>query len=256
MQKRRMWGIGLIMLGVLATGTLLRAQGESSSKAPLYIYVSDWAVPRAQWGAMTKLGEQDKVLEDKLMADGTITAYGENVNLIHTEDGPTHEDFFMATSEGNIVKALAAFYARPDTTSPVLAASKHSDEFLVSRMYNSRPGTYEGAILAGSEWQVKRGQMDAFEAMVKARVVPVLEKELADGALAFYEAGTEDYHTQAPGMFHVVYAATDAAALDKVNAAFEAAFSKDTEVGPAIGALTEGKSHRDFLYSVTRMTLK
>jgi hypothetical protein len=256
MQMRRMLGICLIMLGVLAAGTMLRAQSESTTKAPTYTYVSQWAVPRAQWGDMAKLNEQDRALEDKLLADGTITGYGYFVNLIHTEGEPTDGDFFMATSEGNVVKALAAFYAAPETTSPVLAASKHSDLFLVSRIHNSRSGTLEGAYLAGSQWEVKPGQMEAFQAMVKARVVPLLEKELADEALVFYSVDTQDYHTEAPGMIDVVFAVTDAAALDKVNAAFEAAFSKDTEIGPAIAALTGRKSHRDFLYRLTRVTIK
>lgn len=256
MQKRSMWGICLIMLGILAAGTMLRAQSQSTSKAPTYTYVSGWAVPRAQWGEMAKLDEQEKALEDKLLADGTITGYGSFVNLIHTEGRPTHGDFFMATSEGNVLKALAAFYGQPDLTAPVLAASKHSDMFLISRTHNSRPGTFDGAYLTGSQWEVKPGQMEAFQAMVKARVVPVLEKELADGALAFYSMDTQDYHTESPGMVSVVFAATDAAAFDKVNAAFEAAFSKDTEIGPAIGALTVRESHRDFLYRVTHMTLK
>jgi hypothetical protein len=34
MQMRRMLGICLIMLGVLAAGTMLRAQSESTTKAP------------------------------------------------------------------------------------------------------------------------------------------------------------------------------------------------------------------------------
>jgi hypothetical protein len=41
-------------------------------------------VPRAQWGDMAKLNEGDRTMEEKLLNDGTITAYGEFENLIHT----------------------------------------------------------------------------------------------------------------------------------------------------------------------------
>ncbi|MEJ2008216.1 MAG: hypothetical protein P8Z30_08695 [Acidobacteriota bacterium] len=256
MKKPKMWGIGLIVLGVLSAGTVLRAQGESTSKAPMYIYVSQWGVSRAQWGAMAKVGEQQGALEDKLQADGTIMGYGHYVNLIHSEGQPTHGGWIMATSEGNVLKALAAFYGAPQVTSPVLAASKHRDLFLVSRIYNSRPGTFDGAYLSGSLWEVKPGQMEAFQAIVKARVVPVLEKELADGALVSYSVDTQDYHTESPGLVEVVFIATDAAAFDKVDGAFEAAFGKDTEIGPAVAALTVRKDHRDFLYRVTHMVIK
>ena len=256
MRTRSTWGIGLVVLGVLAAGMPSMAQSASASKAPLYIYVSNWSVPRAQWGAMAKLGEEHEALEEKLLADGTITGYGHLVNLIHTEEQPTHGEWITATSEGNVVRALAAFYAASGATSPVLAASKHSDELLVTRIHNSSSGKFDGAYLAGSGWQVKPGQMESFMNMVKARVVPVLEKELAAGAAVYYDVDTQDSHTQAPGMVGVVFIATDAAGLDKVNAAFEAAFSKDTEIGPAIGALTVRKSHRDFLARVTHMVIK
>lgn len=254
MQKRVLWGICMLILGVLAVGLPLK--GQSESNPPMYVYISQWAVPRAQWGDMAKLDDQDRALEDKLLADGTITAYGGLVNLIHTEGQPTHADFFWATSEGNILKALEGFYARPDTTSPVLAASKHWDHLVVTRVHDARSGKYEGAYLEGSMWQVKPGQIRAFINLIKARFVPELEKELADGNVIFYTVETQDFHTQAPGLVVTVMAVPDAAALDKVNDAFEAALGKDTEIGPAIGALTVRDSHRDFLYSITHMVIK
>jgi hypothetical protein len=256
MRKSGLWGISVLVVGLLAASVPLRAQGEGTSKAPLYIYVSHWGVPRAQWGDMAKLGQQHEALEDKLLTNGTITGYGHYMNLIHTKGQPTHGEWISATSEGSVLKALAAFYGAPQVTSPVLAASKHSDIFLVSRVYNSRPGTYDGAYLAGSVWKVKPGQMQNFNAIVKARVVPVLEKELAAGALVSYSVDTQDYHTEAPGVVEVVSIATNATAVDKVDKAFEAAFGKDTEIGPALGALTVRDSHRDFLYRVTHMVIK
>ncbi len=116
MQKRFLWGVCVLVLGVLAACVHLKAQGES--KAPVYVYVSDWAVPRVQWADMAKLDTQDTSLENKLLNDGTISAYGTLVSLIHTERQPTHADSFWANSEGNILKALAAFYAVADETAP------------------------------------------------------------------------------------------------------------------------------------------
>jgi hypothetical protein len=256
MQRGRVWGICLVALGVLATGLPLMAQGETESKPPMYVYVSEWAVPRAQWGEMAKLGDQERALEDKLLTDGTITAYGELVSLIHTEGQPTHADFFWAPSEGNILKALAAFYTQPDNTSPVLAGSKHWDHFLMTTIHNYRSGTFEGGYLAGFMSKLKPGQEHAFEAIVKARIIPLLDKGISDGPVIFYSVDTEDYHTEAPGLIDVVFAVTDAAALDKVNDAFEAALGKDTEIGPALGALTVRESHRDFLDRITHLVIK
>jgi hypothetical protein len=41
-----------------------------------------------------------------LVADGTIIAWGRDANYVYTEDGCTHEDFFIATSRAGILKAL------------------------------------------------------------------------------------------------------------------------------------------------------
>ncbi len=97
--------------------------------------------------------------------------------------------------------------------------------------------------------------MDAFEAMVKAIVVPLMERELADGTVIFCSVDSEDYHSEMPGLVDVVFPVTDTATMDKVNAAFEAAVSKDTESGPALGALTARESHRDFLGRITQLVI-
>ncbi len=256
MQKRGIWAICLLVLGVLVVGTPLGAQAEDEGNAPMYIYVSQWAVPRAQWADMAKRGDEDRALEEKLLADGTITGYGEFMNLIHVEGQPTHGDWFTATSEGNILKTLEAFYARPGVTAPVRADSKHWDYFLVSTMHKERSGKFDGAYLSGSRWEVKPGQGEAFRNLLKSRIVPILEKLLADGVLVFYTVDAEDYHTQDPGVVEVVLATVDASGMDKVSQAFEAAFSKDTELGPAMRALTKGESHRDFLFRVSHMAIK
>jgi hypothetical protein len=256
MQKRSLWAICIMMLGVLTAGIPLWGQSEGTSQTPMYTYLSGWGVPRAQWVDMAKRTKEDVVLEDKLVADGTITGYGHYVNLIHTGEGTTHGEWFTTTTEGNVVKALSPFYASPTATSPVLADSKHWDRFLVSRVHGSRSGTFEGAILSGSEWQLKPGQMQAFEAIVKARLVPILKKGLEDGTVISYSMDTEDYHSDAPGLVDFVFIVTNADALDKVNAAFEASFDKDTEIGPALDTLTKRKSHRDFLDLVTHMVIK
>jgi hypothetical protein len=178
------------------------------------------------------------------------------MNLIHVEGEPTHGDWFTATSEGNILKALEAFYARPDVTAPVRAASKHWDYFLVSTMHKERSGKFDGAYLSGSRWEVKPGQGEAFRNLLKSRFVPILEKLLADGVLISYGVNTEDFHKLPPGYYEVVFTTPDASGVDKVTQAFEAAFSKDTELGPAMRALTTTETHRDFLLRVTHMSIK
>ena len=107
-----------------------------------------------------------------------------------------------------------------------------------------------------SRWEVKSGQDAAFRNLLKRRLVPDLEKLLADGVLVFYTVDAEHYHTQAPGAVEVVFATADASGMDKVNQALEASFSKIPEIGLAMSSLAEHESHRDFLARVTHLTIK
>lgn len=250
MQKRVTQILCLVVLAMLAAGAAALAQNENQEKPPVFTYVSGWVVPRAQWGDMAKMQQEDRAVEEKLLADGVLTSYGETENYIHTEDQPTHGSWMTATSEANILKALEAFYARPETTAPVLAASKHHDLFLVSRMYNGHAGTFDGAYLSGSVFQVKEGEVGAFQNLVKTRVVPEFEKLLADGTLASYNLDAQDFVTVRPGLRWLVFVAPNASALNKADQALEAAFGKDAELGPALGSLTVWKAQRDFLLRV------
>lgn len=256
MQKRAIWYVCLLTLLAVPAGTALGAQNQDQGKPPIYTYIAQWAVPRAQWADMAKIDDQERPLMDKLVADGTITGYGAFANLIHHEGEPTHGSWFTATSEGKLMKALEAVYAQGTTTAPVQAASKHWDFIVVSRAYNAHSGKFDGAYLSGSGWDVKPGEGQAFRELINSRLVPVLEKLVADSALVSYSVDTEDYHTEKPGRVTLVYTTADAAGLDKVGEALEAAFSKDPEIGPAFRSMTDGEGHRDFLLRVTHMTIK
>jgi hypothetical protein len=256
MRKHGICTTCLLALFAVAACMPLRAQHEEQGKPPIYTYVAQWAVPRAQWGDMTKLAEQDRPLMDKLIADSTIIGYGEFANVIHHEGEPTHGNWFTASSQGNLMKALEALYARPGLTAPVLAASKHWDYLLVSRTHNARSGKFDGGYLTGIAWDVKPGQDHAFQELMTSRLVPAFEKLLTDGVVVSYSLDSEDYHTDKPGRVTFVFTTADAEGLDKVDQALQAEFRKDKDIGPALQSLTDGESHRDFLLHVSHMTFK
>ncbi|MBV8553719.1 MAG: hypothetical protein JOY54_20665 [Acidobacteriaceae bacterium] len=256
MNNRARWSLGFLSLA-LAVGVPLRAQSGDQGKAPVYTYLAEWAVPRAQWADMVKLDEQDRALMDKLVADGTLTSYGAFTNLIHQEGEATHGTWFTATSEGNLLKALEAVYAQPgSTTAPVQGASKHWDYVLVSRTYNQRPGKYEGGYLAGDQWFVKPGSMRAYNDLLKAALVPVCEKLLADGVVTAYGVDTEDFHTEKPGRVTFYYTTADASAFDKASKAFDDAFEKNPALVSAFQSMVDREGHRDFLNRLRYMSNK
>jgi DNA-binding Lrp family transcriptional regulator len=256
MQKRTIWGVCLLTLCLaLAAVGPARAQSPAKAKPTVYTYVATWDVPRAQWGDMAKLDEQDKPLLDKLVADGTLVGYGAYYNLIHQEGEPTHGSWFTATSEGNLLKALEAIYAQPASIgAAVQGASKHWDQILTGDIYNAKAGSSAG-YLTWSKWEVKPGQLHAYIELNKSAFVPILEKLLAEGTITSYGELTEDYHTGKLGTVYDYITVPDAASLDKANKAFDDAFANPA-IGDAIRALTEHDGHRDYLTRLRYMTSK
>ena len=257
MQKRTIWCVGFLILCLAMAVGPSQAQMATPAKPPIYIYVSTWAVPRAQWGDMTKLDDLDRPVLDKLVADGTLVGYGSYTNLIHQEGEPTHGSWFTATSEGNLLKGLEAIYANPGSTSaPVEGVSKHWDQILTGAAYNSKPGVSTGGYLTWSRWQVKPGQMHAYAELNKKAFVPILEKLLAEGSITSYGELHEDYHQDKLGLVFDYMTVPDAASLDKANKAFDDAFDSNPALLDALRGVTEPDGHRDFLTRLRYMVNK
>jgi basic membrane lipoprotein Med (substrate-binding protein (PBP1-ABC) superfamily) len=248
--NRKLWGIfaGTCVFAMWA----LQASGQTSEvkeKPPMYSYVSNWSIPRAQWGEMEKANAADQKILDQALASGTIVGYGNDVNLVHEADGATHDDWWSAMSLAGLINVLDQFYKTGTATSPVLAsATKHWDSVYVSRYYNWHPGTWKDGYTHVSSYKLKADAPDdAVDTLSKGLVVPLMEKMIADGTLHEYEIDTEAIHTDAPGTFLIVYIAANADGLDKVNAAIRQALKSNPLSGPAFGSMVESSAHRDYL---------
>jgi hypothetical protein len=240
------------MLAMMAVSAVpASAQDEPKEKPPMYSYVGNWSIPRAQWAEMEKGNATNQKILEKAMADGTIVGYGNDINLVHTPDGETHDNWWSAMSMAGMLNVLDKFYKSGSTTSPVLAsATKHWDNIFVSRYYNWHSGSYKGAYGRAAEYKLKAdAPANAVETLSKNLFVPLLEKMLADGAILEYEVDTEAIHTEDPGTFWVIFISTTADGLDKFNAAVRDLNKTNPLAGPAIGAMVDFTPHRDLLAS-------
>ena len=254
--NKKMWGIfaGVCTLAMLAAWAApALAQDEPKEKPPMYSYVGNWNIPRGQWAEMDKAGTANQKVLDKAMADGTIVGYGNDINLVHTPDGDTHDDWWSAMSMAGILNVLDKFYKSSTVTSPVLSgATKHWDNIFVSRYYNWHAGSFKGAYTRVAQYKLKPdAPNNAVETLSKDLFVPLMEKLLADGAILEYEVDTEAIHTDSPGNFWVIFIAPNAEGLDKFNAALRDAGKKNPLTGPAIGSMVDFTPHRDSLASST-----
>jgi hypothetical protein len=222
---------------------------EVKEKPRMYTYVADWAIPRAQWGEMEKSYATDQKILDKAMANGTIVGYGNDETLVHQPDAETHDNWWSAMSMGGLINVLEQFYQSGNATTPVqISATKHWDSIYVSKYYNWHSGSFKnGYTHVGAYKLAKDAPDDAVDVLSKNLVVPVLEKLLADGTIHEYEIDTQAVHTEAPGMFLIVYIASSPDGLDKVDAAVREVVKGSPLSGPAFGAMTDSVGHRDEL---------
>ncbi|MBV9343102.1 MAG: hypothetical protein JO159_19720 [Acidobacteria bacterium] len=249
-------------LGAVATIAFLitpaAAQtSEAKEKPPMYSYVGNWSIPRAQWAEMDKNTASSQKILDKALSSGTLVGYGNDTNLVHVIDGPTHDEWWSALSMAGIINVLEQFYQSGTTTAPVLAgAGKHWDEIYVSRNYNWHAGSYKNVYTHVSSYKLKPDSPDdAVERLSSNVMVPFFEKLLGDGAIHEYEIDTEAIHTDTPGTFWVLYIAANAEGLDKVNSALEQTLKTNPLMGQAFGSMVDFTAHRDYLMR-TNVTFK
>jgi hypothetical protein len=255
--NRNVWKAfaGVCALAVAALWSV-PAGAQSSDvkeKPPMYSYVGNWNIPRAQWGEMEKSTLADQKILEKALASGTIIGYGNDVELVHQPDGGTHDDWWSSMSMAGLLNVLEQFYKSGNPTSPVLAsATKHWDTIYVSRYYNWHSGSWTGAYTRVAVFRLKPdAPNDALDTLSKNVFVPLLEKLLADGALHEYEIDTEAIHTQSPSNFLVVVIAANGEGLDKYNAAVRDMAKASPLVSPALASMVDFNPHRDDLVRTT-----
>ncbi len=251
--NNKMWkvfaGMCALTMATLCAVPAVAQMSTVKEKPPMYSYVGFWNIPRAQWADMAKADAGDQPTLDKAIASGTLVGYGNDVNLVHQPDGPTHDEWWSAMSMAGLINVLEQFYKSGSPTSPVLeSATKHWDSIYVSRYYNWHAGSYKDAYTHGSSYKLKAtAPDDAVEALSKNMVVPLMEKMLADGTIHEYEIDTEAIHTEAPGTFWIFYIAANAEGLDKVNAALRETLKANPLNGPAFASMVDYTDHRDYL---------
>jgi hypothetical protein len=233
-----------------------RVIAQSSEKPTRYTYVSEWGVPRAMWGDYLKGEAADNELMKKGVADGVITGFGSYAILNHGEPGWTHGTWFDATSMANLLKFLETLRNAPDATAAPLAAAKHADFILQSRDYAGHSGTFTNGILRVGRWGARPGGNDADGKILKATMVPLLDKLVADGALHSYAIHTEELHTEALGTLYIAIIANGGEGIDKFDAALDAAQKSNPAGWAGLQGVFDEKGHYDFLARVSLMSNK
>jgi hypothetical protein len=243
-----------VTIACLGCGVLFSPVGASAQASghdqTYFTYVAQWAVPRSGWAAFEKGEKEDDATMQKLLADGTIIAWGDEAARVHTVDGFTHADWFTATSRANLLKALEQLMG--NSTAPAFqAVTKHADLFLHTLAHNGKTSSNGTGYLRVAFWRVRPGEGDALEGHFKSALKPTLDRDVENGTLLMYNFDTEDIHTEEPGGYNLAMLFPDGAAIDKFYDELNAAGKDNPAVGEILDSLMVAKEHRDTFGRVT-----
>jgi hypothetical protein len=241
--------IHLAVVCALALASFAVASPAQAQEQTHYTFVSWWAVPRAQWTDFEKSQDQTTSLLERLVADGTLVAWGSSAVLVHTEDGFTHANWFVSTTQSGITKTLGALRSS-SRTQALSNSTKHMDLMLHSIAHGGKTARATSGIIRVAMWRAKPGRGDDVEQFFKKYRQPDLDAGVADGSVLMYNFGSQAIHTDAPGAYNlaVVYAYYEG--LDKSTALLAAHAKENPAAGEGFGAILETSAHRDSLMRV------
>ncbi|HEY3743708.1 MAG TPA: hypothetical protein VGL53_27880 [Bryobacteraceae bacterium] len=198
---------------------------------------------------------------DQLLADGVIQSYGVDNDVLHIPGQPNVTAWITAATYGDIQKAedatWAAVYAHPSEAKVLLESSDMSaHEDLILETVSSVSGKVPAGVKPFRSvflFKLKPGSSESEWYKLGAKYYkPLYEKLVKDGVVYSYEVLAQAMHTQDPGNTWVFVLIPDMAALDKIDAAFEAAMKSMTPAQSSIMEksilnLSDDAAHRDHL---------
>jgi hypothetical protein len=243
------WIAGLVVL-VFAVMIVPAAVSQMESAQPVYTFVSQFQVPRANWAAYSEDSEKSIVpILEKLTVDGTIVSWSTFEQLVHTPDGYTHGAAWSSNTISGLTKVLDE--VRKNGPRPgQIAATKHEDYLMQTRMSHSGSGA--SAYLRVICSNTKPEKPELFTAMLKKLLVPTFEEQLKSGAASYWGVDEQYVNTGTPSTRCVVITYPNAEGMDKWATAINTTMGKWSPADRAeYAGATVTDSRRDILARIT-----
>ena len=219
--KKRIAGLLVIVLAVM----LVPAALPQMEPAPtVYTFVSQFQVPRANWAAYSEDSEKSIVpILEKLTGDGTILSWSTFEQIVHTTDGYTHGAAWSSTSISGLMKVLDEV-RKAGPRPGQIAATKHEDYLMQTRMYHAGGGTptYLRVVCSNA----KADKLEGYSTTLKKLLVPTFDEQVKKGVATYYGVDEQYVNTGAPSMRCVVITYPNAEGMDKWAAAINATMAK------------------------------
>jgi hypothetical protein len=257
--SKRIAGLLAVAVLVLAVPAALPQMDQPQ---PVYTYVSEFQVPRAQWAQFAADAENttNPILE-RFMADGTIIGWGNYENIVHTPDGMTNGTWWQSTSLAGITRVLDEL-RKTGPRPGQIASTKHEDFLLRSIYHHASSVSAPGAgYLRGNCTLTQPGKADDFVATIRKHLGPTFEDQFKKGVATYYGMDEQYVQTGPGSMRCTVVAFSSADNMNKWAEAIAATFAKmspEERKGffDAIGDSVIPDSRRDMLARITRSAHK
>ena len=244
---KRIAGLLVIVLAVMLVPAALPQMEPTPT---VYTFVSQFQVPRANWAAYSEDTEKSAVpILEKLTADGTILSWSTFEQVVHTPEGYTHGAWWSSNTISGLMKVLDE--VRKNGPRPgQIAATKHEDLLMQTRMYHGGSGTEAYLRVVCS--MAKADKPEGYTAMLKKLLVPTFEEQVTKGVATYYGVDEQYVNTSAPSTRCVVITYPNAESMDKWAAAINTTMSKWSPAERAeFAASTVLDSRRDILARIT-----
>lgn len=191
--------------------------------------VALWKVAPAKEADFVAKAKAFNPVLDKLLADGSILAYGMDVDMLHVPGNTNVAHWYTASNWAGIQAAETAIDAFISANPQVMAelnamhdASAHRDIIVRSLEHKFKKPASGMPVWDFYQDTVKDGMAREYVAAFRLYTKPVLEKLFADGVICGYQLDAEAIHTQEAGVYWGIICMPNLGARDKVMAAFDA----------------------------------
>jgi len=239
-----------LLVFVLAAMLVPAALPQMEPTPVVYTYVSQFQIPRANWAQYSEDTEKSFVpVVEKSLAYGAILSLSTFEQVIHTPEGYTHGAAWSSNTIAGLMKVLDEI--RKNGPRPAqIAATKHEDLLMQTRMYHGGSGTETYLRVVCS--MAKADKPEGYTAMLKKLLVPTFEEQLKKGVATYYGVDEQYVNTGAPSLRCVVITYPNAEGMDKWATAISTTMSKWSPAERAeFAGATVPDSRRDILARIT-----
>ena len=247
MMMKRIAGLLVFMLAVILVPAALP---QMEPTQPVYTFVSQFQVPRANWAGYSEDTEKTVVpIVEKLTADGTILSWSTFEHVIHTPDGFTHGAAWSSNTISGLMKVLDEV-RKAGPRPGQIAATRHEDYLMQTTMYHAGSGT--PAYLRVVCSNAKPEKPSEYAAALKKYLVPTFDEQIKKGVAIYYGLEEQYVNNDAPSIRCLVINYPNAEGMDKWAAAINATMSKWSAAERAeFAGASVLDSRRDILARIT-----